>query len=398
MRILHTTQYFMPWMGYQEPYLALEQIRMGHDVRVLASNLRWPLDPWYQAHGDGAADREMQVGDSVEHGIPATRLRVLAAPMSRLVLHGVGRAIAAFRPDVVHAHGYLVPLTFQVALAKRARPFRLLVDEHQLPYQARHDRLHRLQRRGMAMAARRWLLPSADHLVAVAEGARQWLVEEYGCPAERVHFIPLGADPAVFHPDAASGAALRTELGLAADGSVVVSSGKIAPHKRIDVLVNAIGALPADRRPSLVLIGNAEPATLAALQELARQRSVRLLVAPAAPHERLRAFYNAADVCVWPADCTISHIEAAACGAPIVIPDEPGIADRIAGDNGIGVPVGDAAALARALEALFADGALRRRMGEAGRAHILRHYTWAAIAQRFVDLYQSDRGTIPVAA
>jgi len=37
VRILHVTQYFLPWLGYQEYYLAREQARAGHEVMVLTS-------------------------------------------------------------------------------------------------------------------------------------------------------------------------------------------------------------------------------------------------------------------------------------------------------------------------------------------------------------------------
>ena len=55
----------------------------------------------------------------------------------------------------------------------------------------------------------------------------------------------------------------------------------------------------------------------------------------AVPPAELAGYFNAADVCAWPADCTISHLEAAACGLPIVIPADPGIAVRVLSDAAV---------------------------------------------------------------
>ena len=61
-------------------------------------------------------------------------------------------------------------------------------------------------------------------------------------------------------------------------------------------------------------------------------------------------------------------IEAAACGRPIVTTDVPGCREVVRhGENGLLVPVRDAAATASAIRRLLQDGDLRRRFGQRGR-------------------------------
>lgn len=384
------TQYFLPWLGYQEFYLAREQIRNGHDVHVIASNLRWP-DFGYSALGARGESQQMVVGVASEHGIPTSRLGVRTKLGGRLVLRGLGRTVEALRPDVVHAHGYLLPATLELALLRRRRrrPFQLVVDEHQLPHQANNALVHRFERRIIALGARTFVMPYVDQFVAVANGALEWLTTEYRCPASRVMLIPLGADTDAFRPDPPAGLRVRAQLGIAAKRSVVLYSGKIARHKRIDLLIQAISRLPPEWSTIVLLVGDSEAATLAELESLAARLHVDLRpVPPVRPHE-LPDYFNAADVCAWPADATVSHIEAAACGKAIVIPDAPGIADRIAAGNGVGVPVGDITALARALERLLADPVGREKMGRAGRRLVELRYSWRSVARQFQDVYES---------
>jgi glycosyltransferase involved in cell wall biosynthesis len=48
---------------------------------------------------------------------------------------------------------------------------------------------------------------------------------------------------------------------------------------------------------------------------------------------------------------------------------------------------GDVDDLARAINALLADPARRRRMGEAGRQKVLDRYTWDVVTRQLRDLY-----------
>lgn len=81
--------------------------------------------------------------------------------------------------------------------------------------------------------------------------------------------------------------------------------------------------------------------------------------------------------------------EAAACGRAIVTTDVPGCRDAIEpGITGLLVPVRDALALAQAIRQLVEDGALRRRMGAAGRQLAERCYSAESIVAAHLDLYR----------
>jgi glycosyltransferase involved in cell wall biosynthesis len=53
------------------------------------------------------------------------------------------------------------------------------------------------------------------------------------------------------------------------------------------------------------------------------------------PNAELRGYYNAADVGVWPLQCSISQLEASACGVPSLISDRGGAPERISFGNGL---------------------------------------------------------------
>ncbi len=81
-------------------------------------------------------------------------------------------------------------------------------------------------------------------------------------------------------------------------------------------------------------------------------------------------------------------LEAAACGRAIVTTDVPGCREIVTdGDNGFLVPARDAGALARALERLIVDPALRRTMGERGRARVVTEFSADAVATATLKVY-----------
>ena len=55
----------------------------------------------------------------------------------------------------------------------------------------------------------------------------------------------------------------------------------------------------------------------------------------AVPNKELFKYYNAADIGVWPLQCSVTMLEATACGLPAIISDRCGATERVAAGNGI---------------------------------------------------------------
>jgi glycosyltransferase involved in cell wall biosynthesis len=85
-------------------------------------------------------------------------------------------------------------------------------------------------------------------------------------------------------------------------------------------------------------------------------------------------------------------VEAMATGLPVVGVRGGGVAEQIvAGETGLLVPPGDAAAMASAVETLVADEALRQRLGKAGRRRAEARYSIEAHVEAIVTLYERAR-------
>ena len=78
-------------------------------------------------------------------------------------------------------------------------------------------------------------------------------------------------------------------------------------------------------------------------------------------------------------------VEAGAHGLPVVAARSGAFPEVIRdGETGLLVPPDDPQALAKALQRLIADPDLRRRLGDAARAHVAASFSVEKMADRFV--------------
>ncbi len=89
------------------------------------------------------------------------------------------------------------------------------------------------------------MLEAASSIVVLGEGMKQLLVAEKGVAAERVHVIPLWAEPELL-PDARD-EDLREELGVKEDELLVLSTGNLGVMHSLEPVVD--GAHRLDGRP-----------------------------------------------------------------------------------------------------------------------------------------------------
>ncbi len=82
-------------------------------------------------------------------------------------------------------------------------------------------------------------------------------------------------------------------------------------------------------------------------------------------------------------------LEAAACGRALIATDAPGCREIVRhAENGLLVPLRDAAGLANAIERLLGDADLRRTMGQQGRRMVESEFSEAKVAEQTLAVYR----------
>lgn len=237
---------------------------------------------------------------------------------------------------------------------------------------------------------------AADHVVTLSEAMRGDLIAR-GVPAEHIDVIPNGVDADTFQPHERD-TALGDALGIPAGRTVVGCISTLNPYEGLDCLLHALALLVRRGAPVYGLIvgdGPDRDRLHALAADLEIERSVRFT--GRVPHDQVVRFHSLLDVFVIPrADHRVTRLvpplkplEAMAMERPIVAADLPALRELVHGDlTGRLFRSGDPDSLAAALLPLVAAPILRRRLGRAGRALVLRSHTWSRVARRSHALYR----------
>jgi alpha-maltose-1-phosphate synthase len=245
-------------------------------------------------------------------------------------------------------------------------------------------------------------LAGAAAVIAVSRGMREDVLACYPeIDPARVHVIHNGIDPDAYRPER-SEATLRG-YGIDPDRPYALFVGRMTRQKGLAHLLRA--SLAVDPAHQLVVCaGAADTAEIAAeiAAEAARVRTERgglVWIEGMVPRPELIHLLTGAGVFVCPSvyePFGLVNLEAMACETAVVASRVGGIPEIVVeGETGRLVPLDESdpaafeRALGEALEALLADPALATRMGAAGRARVLAHFTWPAIADRTAELYRT---------
>lgn len=235
----------------------------------------------------------------------------------------------------------------------------------------------------------RRMLPNLDGRIAVSEAAKETAARYF--PGD-YRVIPNGVDLTDFGDAPGTGAPPP-----GGPAPCVLFVGRLEKRKGFEYLLQAFAqvqaALPAAR---LVVVGPFTPKESEPFVHQAEDDRLRNVdFVGWVPDNQLAEYYRAADVVCAPSTGGESFgmvlLEAMATGRAVVASDIPGYRE-VARDglDGLLVPPKDAGAIATALVRLLRDGALRRRLGDAGRVRS-QAFSWDRVAEQVLAYYAEVR-------
>lgn len=393
MRILTITHNYPRWDGDRAgafvALLAAETVALGHEVRVIAP------------HAPGAAMRETQ------HGVEIVRARYGPDALERVGYTGALRepmratllaplmlppfitrlwAVAAhegrdFRPAVVHAHWW-VPAGW---IASRMR----------VPYVVTcHGTDVRLLETSFW---RSWAAPVLRRASAVTT-ASEFLARDV------VRFLPEIANKT-------SVTRMPMDLGMFDRGARlekaspprILFAGNLIASKGVDVLIEAVALLRVRGLACELRIIGAGPEE-SRLRALAVERALGDAVtwSPFVPQDELPSEFGQATVTVLVSRGQAEGLglvlaEALMAGSAVIGTAAGGIPEVVVDEQtGLIARDGDSSDLARQLERLLTDRALRERTIARGRERIRAQHAPVAAAQRMAALYDPVAKSSPI--
>jgi glycosyltransferase involved in cell wall biosynthesis len=389
LRILHVTPYFeQAWAYGGIPRLATTLTtalaRRGHAVTVCTTDVRDRTRRLPAASAGGAAA-------GVDVRVFRNRSNRLAYDLQFFTPSGLRRFLddALGAVDIVHVHGHRHLL--EVAAARACRrggvPW-VLGPNGTAPRLPRLERRRALKRVWDGIWGARDLADAAA-ILAVSHAERRQL-EAIGVAPDRIRVVANPVDLGEFEPPVERGR-FRDAHGIAPDVPLVAFLGQLTPRKRLDVVLDAMAHLqtPGGR---LIVAGNDRGAEagarrLAAALGLGGRTAFTGLLTGRARLELLAD----ADIVVYPSADEVFGLvplEAMLCGTPVAVAGDSGCGEIVEGlEGGQVVPLGDARALAGAVDRVVADPGAWRAAARRGAEEIRRRYSGAAIAEQVDAVY-----------
>lgn len=338
--------------------LTVQQLVLRLQARHHAIQLVRPRQPM----GERSGGAEVVTDELLGRGLPIPRypqLR-LGLPMKRALLsHWTQR-----RPDLVHV-ATEGPLGWSALQA--ARKLKLPVStDFRTNFQAysRHYGVGWL-RQPIAAYLRKFHNMAHCTMVPTPELQRELAAMGF----ERLLVVARGVDTDRFSPAKRSDA-LRASWGVAPEQPVLLSVGRLAAEKNLDLLVRSWQAM-RQVRPDLMLVVVGDGPERAALQQACPD--ARLVGALGG--EALAQHYASADLFLFPSLTeTYGNVtpEALASGLALLAFDYAAAAELVRhGDNGLLAPFGDADAFVRRATDLAASPMLAQHLRERARSTTL---------------------------
>jgi glycogen synthase len=376
-------------LGRHVHALAVELAAAGHEVVVLS---RQPAGSDAGTHPttDEVRDgvRVLQVAEDPPHLEFERDMVAWTLAMGHGMLRAALTRLGTWRPDVVHAHDWLVAHP-AIALADvLAVP--LVVTVHATEA-GRYTGWLSTPLSRQVHSAEWWLAHRADALITCSAAMRTEVAALYDLDPGRIAVRHNGISPRRWRADATLVREVR-ERYAPGDAPVLLYFGRLEYEKGVQDL---IAALPRIRRAHpgtrLLVAGTGT----AADQLVAAARAHRVLRSVTftgrLPDADLAAVLRAADAVVLPSRYEpfgIVALEAAAAGAPLVASTAGGLGEVVLdGETGLSFAPGDVAALARAVGGVLADPAAAARRARAARKRLGSAFDWARIAADTVTVY-----------
>ncbi|MDQ3404271.1 MAG: glycosyltransferase family 4 protein [Actinomycetota bacterium] len=403
MRVLMLSWEYPPvvvgGLGRHVHAIARHLATQGHEVVVLCRH-EAGTDATTHPTSDSVHDgvRVIRVAEDPTHLVFENDLVAWTLAMGHAMIRAGLALLNRWRPDVVHAHDWLVTQP-AIALAEQAGV--PLVATMHATEAGRHSGWLSQPLNQQVHSVEWWLANRADAVITCSSAMRAEVAHLFEIDPATITVIHNGIEPRTWRvPPRAVREARATH---SPDGApLLLFFGRLEWEKGVHDLISA---LPRIRRthPGTRLVVAGKGVHAAALVELARKLRIRRAInfAGHLSDDDLVATLAAADAVVLPSRYEpfgIVALEAAAAGAPLVASTAGGLGEVVVqGETGLSFAPGDADGLATAVRRVLDDPISARKRARTAKARLSVDFDWTLIAERTAAVYASAVEGEPVA-
>jgi glycogen synthase len=392
MRVLHILDHGLPLhSGYAFRTRAILKAQIASSITVAAVT----------GARQGASTRPFETVDGIDFH-RTTPPGALPSPLAELSeIHAFAKridaAVAAFRPDILHAHSPVLDALAALWVARRRRlplvyEIRAFWEDAAVGNGTGCEGSIRYR---VTRALETWAVRRADAVAVICEGLRGDLTAR-GIDTGKIVVSPNGVDLSLFGAPPPRDDALAAQLGL--DGEVIGFIGSFYDYEGLDDLIAAMPMLVAQRpQARLLLVGGGPMEAALRAQAAASPVAERIVFVGRVPHDAVERYYSLVDILAYPRKrmrltdlvTPLKPLEAMAQRRLVAASDVGGHRELIRdGETGTLFAADDPRAITRALTELLAnrDGWYARR--DRAAAFVAAERNWSSNISRYTPVYQ----------
>lgn len=329
MKIVHISDYFTLKLGYQEAFLAREEVKNWDEVFVLTSNRNYPFPNYETTYKNILWERIIKTWEFKEEWIIIKRLKsIFEIPTSAFVVFmWILKNLRAIKPDVIICHDLIKPNNIWAYFYKIFfnKSVKIIIDTHEAEYNTSIDSI--LKKLYIALRKifyRPIITKYSDKIVATWPNEKAFTLKYFLSKKTKIEIIPLWADTELFKPNKDIRDKMRRHYDIKDNEIVFINAWKINESKKNKELLEAFVQLyKSYKNIRLFFVWNWDQEYIDEMKKIVIDNKFQNLVTfiPFVKNEELPKYFNMADIWVWPWSRSNVFWEAASCWLPLVLED-----------------------------------------------------------------------------
>jgi glycosyltransferase involved in cell wall biosynthesis len=394
MRIIHVEDFFHPEAGYQINVLSKYQALQNNEVFIITSEIERIPKSLTDFFGKDNIKEKDKIFEET-NGVKIVRLPIHRYISGRSIYkYGIKNFINNLKPDILYIHGEASFVGMQYILRSKSLSYPIVFDSHMLEMASKNKFSKLFQ-----FFYRTFFTPIIKKmcLKVIRTQDDNYVEKCLGIPLSQAPFISHGTDTKLFKPDEEVKKTFREKYRLLDDDFVVIYTGKLDEAKGGKFLAEAFKTKFLNKNNKnivLLVIGNTSGEYGEEIEKLFSQSQNRILRFPTQKYIDLPKYYQAADLSVFPKQCSLSFYDAQACGLPVISEDNNINVDRLQHNNGLNFKSGDIPDFRNAIiKLLEMDNVEYEQIVDNAQNYVKRNFSYENIADNYFDILINELKT-----